>query len=132
MRLLQVAQYAEDLRRASAFYAELLGVQPSAVFDPPGLVFFDLEGVRLLLEPGAPRALLYLRVPDVRASVEQLAARGVDVVDAPRVIYSHTDGLLGPAGTDEWMAFIRDSEGNTLGLVSQLAGGHAAPGKSGG
>ncbi len=25
---------------------------------------------------------------------------------------------LGPAGTDEWMAFIRDSEGNTVGLVS--------------
>jgi methylmalonyl-CoA/ethylmalonyl-CoA epimerase len=132
MRLLQVAQYAEDLGRASAFYAELLGVQPSAVFDPPGLVFFDLEGVRLLLEPGAPRALLYLQVPDVLASVEQLAARGVDVVDAPRVIYTHTDGVLGPAGTDEWMAFILDSEGNTLGLVSQVAAGQPAPGESGG
>jgi methylmalonyl-CoA/ethylmalonyl-CoA epimerase len=126
MRLIQVAQYAEDLPRAAGFYAELLAVQPTAVFDPPGLVFFDLEGVRLLLEPGAPRALLYLQVPDVRASVQELAARGVEVVDAPHVIYSHTDGRLGPAGTDEWMAFVRDSEGNTLGLVSQLAAGQPA------
>lgn len=128
MRLLQVAQYAEDLQRAAAFYAELLAVEPVAVFDPPGLVFFDLEGVRLLLEAGAPRALLYLEVPDVRKSVAGLTRRGVEVVAAPHVIYRHADGLLGPEGTDEWMAFIRDSEGNTLGLVSQLPAGPAAPG----
>jgi methylmalonyl-CoA/ethylmalonyl-CoA epimerase len=121
VRLIQVAQYAEDLRRAAAFYTDLLAAQPTAVFDPPGLVFFDLEGVRLLLEPGAPRALLYLQVPDVKASLDRLEARGVEVVEAPHVIYSHTDGRLGPAGTDEWMAFIRDSEGNTLGLVSTVA-----------
>lgn len=128
MRLIQVAQYAGDLRRAAAFYSELLAVRPTAVFDPPGLVFFDLDGVRLLLEAGAPRALMYLDVPDVRKSVAELTGRGVDVVAAPHVIYSHTDGLLGPAGTDEWLAFIRDSEGNTLGLVSQLAAGPPAPG----
>ena len=33
--------------------------------------------------------------------------------------HSHEDDNLGPAGTDEWMAFVRDSEGNTLGLVEQ-------------
>jgi methylmalonyl-CoA/ethylmalonyl-CoA epimerase len=127
MRLIQVAQYAGDLQRAAGFYSDLLAVQPTAMFDPPGLVFFDLEGVRLLLEAGAPRALLYLDVPDVRKSVDELTDRGVEVVAPPRVIYSHTDGLLGPAGTEEWMAFIRDSEGNTLGLVSQVPAGPAAP-----
>jgi methylmalonyl-CoA/ethylmalonyl-CoA epimerase len=121
MRLIQVAQYASDLQRAAAFYSGLLGVEPMAVFDPPGLVFFDLEGVRLLVERGAPRALLYLEVSDVRKSVEELEGRGVEVVAAPQVIFTHTDGLLGPAGTDEWMAFIRDSEGNTVGLVSRQA-----------
>jgi methylmalonyl-CoA/ethylmalonyl-CoA epimerase len=35
------------------------------------------------------------------------------------VIFSHTDDSLGLAGTDEWQAFVRDSEGNLLGLVSQ-------------
>ncbi|WP_284975873.1 VOC family protein [Arthrobacter sp. efr-133-TYG-104] len=121
MRLIQVSQHAEDLGRAAAFYSELLGVRPAAVFDPPGLLFFDLEGVRLLLERGATRSLLYLEVPDVRQLVEQLRSRGVEVVDPPRLIFSHVDGVLGRAGTDEWMAFIRDSEGNTVGLVSQLA-----------
>ncbi|MDX6521337.1 MAG: hypothetical protein QOF08_1942, partial [Gaiellales bacterium] len=29
--------------------------------------------------------------------------------------------LLGPAGHDEWQAFIKDSEGNLVGLVSQYA-----------
>lgn len=121
MRLVQVAQYAGDLHRATAFYAQLLGVQPTAVFDPPGLVFFDLDGVRLLLETGAPRALLYLAVADVRTTVDELTGRGVELVAAPHIVHRHRDGLLGPEGTDEWMAFIRDSEGTTVGLVSQLA-----------
>ncbi len=84
--------------------------------------------MRLLLEAGASRALLYLDIPDVRKSVEELEGRGVDVVAAPHAIYNHTDGLLGPAGTDEWLAFIRDSDGNTLGLVRQLTAGPSAPG----
>ena len=42
----------------------------------------------------------------------------VEIIDEPRVIFSHTGGSLGPADNDEWMAFIRDSEGNTVGLAS--------------
>jgi methylmalonyl-CoA/ethylmalonyl-CoA epimerase len=120
MRLVQIAQHASDLRRAAEFYAALLGAEARALFDPPGLLFFDLDGVRLLLEAGAPSSLLYLSVPDVRKSVEELRGRGVEIIAAPQVIFSHTTDELGPAGTDEWMAFIRDSEGNTVGLVSQL------------
>ena len=122
MRLVQVAQHASNLRRAAEFYSALLGTEARALFDPPGLLFFDLDGVRLLLEAGAPSSLLYLSVPDVRISVEELRARGVEIVAEAHVIFSHTDDHLGPAGTDEWMAFIRDSEGNTVGLVSQLPG----------
>lgn len=120
MRLIQVAQQAKDLQRASAFYAQLLGVQPTAVYDPPGLLFFDLDGVRLLLERGAPSSVLYLEVADVRSTIELLQDRAVEIIAPPQVIYHHTDDKLGPAGTDEWMAFIKDSEGNTVGLVSRL------------
>ncbi|MFF1383285.1 VOC family protein [Arthrobacter sp. NPDC058288] len=120
MRLVQIAQHASDLPRAAEFYAALLGAEPRAVFDPPGLLFFDLDGVRLLLESGAPSALVYLAVADVRDLVARLRSRGVEIVAEPNVIFSHPDDRLGPAGTDEWMAFIRDSEGNTVGLVSQL------------
>lgn len=119
MALVQVAQHAEDLDRAGAFYADLLGAPPTARFDPPGLLFFDLDGVRLLLDAGAPSALLYLRVDDVGATVERLRAQGVVVESEPHVIFRHEDDTLGPAGTDERHAFVRDSEGNLVGLVSQ-------------
>src|SRR4051812_36779713 len=99
MGLVQVAQHADDLGRAAAFYADLLGVAPVAWFDPPGLVFFDLDGVRLLLDAGAPSALLYLRVDDLDATVDRLRARGVVVASEPHVIFRHEDDTLGPAGT---------------------------------
>jgi methylmalonyl-CoA/ethylmalonyl-CoA epimerase len=118
MEILQVAQHADDLDRAAAFYEDLLGGPPAARFDAPGLLFFNVGRSRLLLEKAAASALIYLQVADVRTRTEELRARGVEIVGEPHVIFSHTDDTLGPAGTDEWMAFIRDSEGNTLGLVS--------------
>ena len=117
--LVQVAQRAEDLARAAAFYGDLLGVEPAATFDPPGLMFFDLDGTRLLLDRGAPSALVYLRVSDIDGTVERLRGRGVRVETEPHVIFGHDDDTLGPAGTDEWMAFVEDSEGNLVGLVEQ-------------
>ena len=119
MKLVQIAQRAEDLDRASAFYADLLGAAPTARFDPPGLVFFDLDGVRLLLDRVAPSALHYLAVDDLEATVERLRAAGVAVEGEPHMIFGHDDDTLGPAGTDEWQAFVRDSEGNLVGLVEQ-------------
>ena len=116
--LLQVAQHAEDLDRARAFYAKLLGEEPAGFFDPPGLLFFRTGGVRLLLEKGAPSAMIYLKVDDVAATVEALRADGVEIVVDPHVIFTHRDDRLGPAGTEERMAFLRDSEGNLVGLVS--------------
>jgi methylmalonyl-CoA/ethylmalonyl-CoA epimerase len=115
-RLVQVALRATDLDRASGFYSELLGAEPSGRFDPPGLLFFDLEGTRLLLDGNAPASMLYLEVPDVRRAVDALRGR-TEVVSEPHAIFTHEDDALGPAGTTEWQAFVTDSEGNTLGLV---------------
>ena len=117
MRLVQVAQHADDLERAAGFYTSLLGSDATAVFDPPGLLFFDLDGVRLLLDRNAPTALLYLHVDDVTAALERIGDRA-EVVSPPHVIFTHEDDTLGPAGHDEWQAFVKDSEGNTVGLIS--------------
>lgn len=117
--LVQIAQKADDLQRAAAFYADLLGAEPTATYDPPGLVFFDLGGARLLLDRVAPSALHYYAVDDIDATVSRLREGGVEIESEPHVIFSHEDDTLGPAGTDEWMAFVRDSEGNTVGLVEQ-------------
>jgi methylmalonyl-CoA/ethylmalonyl-CoA epimerase len=116
MRLAQVGQHADDLDRAAEFYTLLLEGPPTARFDPPGLLFFELDGVRLLLERGLPSATIYLAVGDVRAALDRVRG-SVEVVSEPRVIFHHDDDRLGPAGSDEWHAFIRDSEGNLVGLV---------------
>jgi methylmalonyl-CoA/ethylmalonyl-CoA epimerase len=121
MRLVQVALHAADLDRAAAFYSDLLGAPPTGRFEPPGLLFFDLAGTRLLLDGNAPSSMLYLEVPDVHAAVARLRERSpdpVEVVTEPHAIFAHEDDRLGTAGTTEWQAFVRDSEGNLLGLVS--------------
>ncbi len=121
MRIVQIAQRADDLARAAEFYTLLLGSPPAATFEPPGLLFFDLDGVRLLLERSAPSATVYLAVDDVDATVGRLRDAGVPVVAEPHPIFGHEDDTLGPAGTDEWQAFVNDSEGNLVGLVEQRA-----------
>ena len=116
MGLVQVAQHAEDLDRAAAFYTDLLGAPPTARFDPPGLLFFDLEGTRLLLDRNAPSALIYLGVDDVHATIDAIRDE-VRVVAEPHAIFTHEDDRLGPRGHEEWQAFVEDSEGNTVGLI---------------
>ena len=73
----QVALHVEDMDRAEAFYRDVLGLRWVARFDPPGLLFFDLGNVRLLLEAGAPPSLLYLQVPDIDEAWAELEAKGV-------------------------------------------------------
>lgn len=119
--LLQVAQHADDLDRATAFYRDVLGLRLIATFDPPGLVFFDLGGTRLLLENGASSAVLYLGVDDVAAEVERLKGAGVQIESEPHVIFTDDAGQFGPAGMVETMAFFRDSEDNLVGLASRSA-----------
>ena len=125
MKLVQVALRAEDLDRAAAFYEELLRTPPTARFDPPGLLFFDAGGVRLMFGRESVPALVYLGVDDVETTLARLRDRA-EVISEPHIIFTHTDDSLGPAGMDEWQAFVRDSEGNTLGLVSWKP--HRAPG----
>ncbi len=117
MRLVQIAQHADDLDRAADFYTVLLEAAPTATFDPPGLLFFDLDGVRLLLDRNAPSALIYLHVHNVHEALQRLEGL-VEIVSPPHVIFTHEDDTLGPVGHQEWQAFIRDPEGNTVGLIA--------------
>jgi methylmalonyl-CoA/ethylmalonyl-CoA epimerase len=113
--LVQVAQRVQDLERAAAFYSALISSPPVAAFHPPGLVFFDLAGVRLLLEREAPSALLYLRVDDLESAVARVG--GLEILSTAHRIFTHDTNTLGPIGQEEWQSFIRDPEGNTVGLV---------------
>jgi methylmalonyl-CoA/ethylmalonyl-CoA epimerase len=119
VELHQVAQHADDLDRATAFYTEVLGCELISRFDPPGLAFLKLGGTRLLLEKNVPSALIYLRVDDVQATVAKLRGEGVTIDTEPHLIHRDDDGTFGPPGWEEWMAFFRDSEGNLVGLASR-------------
>ena len=92
--VVQVAQHADDLDRATEFYTQTLGLPLIARFGP--LVFVDLGGTRLLLEQAAPPAMIYLRVADLQERIGQLRDAGVDVVAEPHVIFTDTDGVFGP------------------------------------
>jgi methylmalonyl-CoA/ethylmalonyl-CoA epimerase len=121
-RVHQIAQHADDLDRAAAYYRDTLGLPLIARFDPPGLVFFDLGNSRLLLEQGAPSSLLYLEVDDIDETFRDLSSAGVQFVDRPHCIHRDDEGRFGPAGTEEWMVFFRDSEQNLVGLVERRRG----------
>ena len=120
-RVHQIAQHCEDLDRATAFYSQVLGLPLIARFDPPGLAFFDLGNTRLLLEAAATPALLYLEVPNIDEARDELLGVGVEFLDEPHMIFRDEDGTFDRAGTEEWMTFFRDSEGNMLCLVERRA-----------
>lgn len=119
MKFRQVAQRIENLDRAIAFYNQVLGGEPIAVFNPPGFAFYNLDGVRLFLDVNAPASLIYLEVEDVRESIETLRAQGIKVTEEPHVIFPDPTGVFDAPG-DEWLAFVEDSEGNSLGLMSRV------------
>ena len=114
-----MARHASDLDRSVAFYRDAVGLALVARFDPPGLAFFDVGGVRLLVERGpiAEHAdVLYLDVDDIDAAYAELTGRGVAFDGEPHLIHRDDDGTFGPAGEEEWMAFFRDPDGGILAI----------------
>ena len=117
----QVALTTRDINRSSRFYRETLGLKQIAVLDPPGLAFFDVDGVRLSMmqnltgEPSS--SVIYFRVADIDAAVAVLKQRAVDLEQEPELVFRDSNGQFGEAGEEEWMAFFRDPDGNLLALT---------------
>jgi methylmalonyl-CoA/ethylmalonyl-CoA epimerase len=114
----QIAVPVSDLERAIHFYRDTLGMR--FLFQaPPGLGFFDLSGVRLMLDAPARAAgasgcsIIYYRVPDIHGAHAALVARGALFEAAPHLIARMPDHEL-------WMAFLRDPDGNSLALMSEV------------
>jgi methylmalonyl-CoA/ethylmalonyl-CoA epimerase len=118
-RIHQVAAKSGDLADALTFYRDKLGARFIAKFDPPGLLFFDFNGVRLLLEANAPEAVLYFRVDDIESSHAELTAAGIEFISEPHAVHKDDDGVFDNPGSEEWMAFFKDPAGNTLALASR-------------
>jgi predicted enzyme related to lactoylglutathione lyase len=115
----QVSLHVRDIARAELFYGEILGLPH--VFTFGDLAFFDLDGTRLYLhrkdeDEWQPGSILYFLVDDIEAAYTELGSRGVELTSEPHRIFVHED-----TGTEEWMAFFSDGEGNTLALMEQRA-----------
>ena len=86
---------------------------------PPQMAFFDCGGVRLMLgvasEPAFDHAasIIYYRVEDIRAAHRTLARRGASFTSPPHFVAKLPD-------YDLWLAFLQDSEGNVLALMSEV------------
>jgi predicted enzyme related to lactoylglutathione lyase len=113
----QIRVNATDIGRAVAFYRDVLGLP--LLFEVPEqqMAFFDCGGVRLYLgvsAPGEPSqtTLLYYRVGSLDSTYEELSSKGVEFEQAPHTVYR----LENAEGR---MAFLRDSEGNLLGLMEE-------------
>lgn len=125
-RLGQVSLTVRDGPRAEAFYRDVLGLRHLFTFGD--LLFFDADGVRIYLHrkdeaDWQPGSILYFLCDDIQAASDELARRGVRFTGGPELVY--TDAAT---GTQEWMAFFEDGEGNTLALMSRVPGTGQASG----
>ena len=117
----QVAINVQDLQRAVGFYRDKLGLK--LLYEFPGLAFFDCGGVRLMLsraekpEFDHPASIIYYKVSDIQDASRALVAAGVPLEHEPTVIAKMPDH-------DLWMSFVRDSEGNVVGLMSEVRKTH--------
>lgn len=113
----QIGVPIKDLNRAIHFYKDLLSLQ--LLFNTDRLAFFDCDGIRLMLSPPEKAefehasSIIYFKVDDIEDSYEDLTEKGVPFIDEPHMIAK-------VGNTENWMVFFKDSEDNTLALMSEV------------
>ena len=115
----QIFVNVKDLERAIAFYRDILGM--TFLFQaPPNMAFFDCGGIRLMLgiadraDLDHPASIIYYKVEDIERIYETFKARGVEFIVKPHLVAPMPD-------YDLWLADFKDSEGNFLALMSEVA-----------
>ena len=112
----QIAISVSDLARSKAFYQDTLGM--SFLFEAGTMVFFQCGTVRLMIgiaeaPVSCTGTILYFKVEDIHATYTNLAERDVIFLQAPHRVARMPDHEL-------WMAFLKDPDGHTLGLMSEV------------
>ena len=112
----QIAITVNDLARAKSFYQSTLGMK--FLFDAGNMAFFQCGEIRLMLgasEKAEPRGgtILYFKVDDIQSTCAALKEKNVEFTQAPHLVAKMPDH-------DLWMAFLKDPDGNTLGVMCEL------------
>jgi predicted enzyme related to lactoylglutathione lyase len=113
----QIAITVGDVPRALAFYRDILGLR--FLFDGgPSLAFLAAGPVRIMLSTpqGAgtvgANSILYFKVADLDRIHAEVVARGAVEARAPALTARMPDH-------DLWMSFVRDPDGNLVGLMEE-------------
>jgi predicted enzyme related to lactoylglutathione lyase len=114
----QIALTVSDVAQATTFYRDVLGL--NFLFGAgPNLAFLAAGAVRIMLttpqghgEPGK-NSVLYFKVSDLAATHAAVVARGAKNERPPQLTAKMPDHEL-------WMAFVRDPDGNLIGLMSEV------------
>ena len=115
----QVAINARDVRRATDFYRDVLGLRH--LFDIPDAAFFQVGALRVMIgraetpEHDHRASILYYKVGDIHAAHDALKAAGARIEREPHLIAKMPDH-------DLWMMFLYDTEENVLALMSEVRG----------
>jgi predicted enzyme related to lactoylglutathione lyase len=112
----QIAVTVQDLPRAVVFYRDILGLK--FLFETGGMAFFDCGGTRLMLTVAEKAdatygSIIYYKTGDIEAATAKMREQGAQFEAEPRMIAKMPNH-------DLWMAFLRDSEGNLLALMSEV------------
>jgi predicted enzyme related to lactoylglutathione lyase len=98
----------EDVEKATAVYAALLGIKPQV--ESAYYVGFDAAGQHIGLVPKGPQSpdsvTAYWHVEDIEAKLAEVTGAGATVKDSPRDV-----------GEGRLVATFTDLDGNVLGLV---------------
>ncbi len=114
----QIAITVSDIDQALAFYSDLLGL-PLLFRAGPNLAFLQADSVRIMLTTpqgaGAVGAnsVLYFKVTDLNAVHSEFLRRGAVNERSPQLAAKMPDH-------DLWLGFLRDPDGNLVGLMEQL------------
>ena len=113
--VLQISIPVADVARATRFYRDVLELR--FLFAAQNMAFFDCGGVRLYLSGegaghAAAGAFVYFRTPDIDTQLSVFKERNVTIHQEPHVIARMPDH-------DLWLMWIKDSEGNLLGIMEE-------------
>lgn len=115
--LAQIAITVDNVERSTTFYRDVLGLK-FLFAAGPHLAFFAAGPVRLMLTTpqGAGEAgknsILYFKVTDIEGTHAQIVACGAVNERAPALAAKMPDH-------DLWIGFVRDPDGNLIGLMEE-------------
>ena len=113
----QIGISVKKKKKAIHFYSEKLGL--SLLFKTDSMAFFECNGLRLFIsvpekeEFAQSSSVVYFQVENIKEAYIDLLSKETIFIDEPHIV-----AKMGQIET--WMAFFKDTEGNTHALMCEV------------